>query len=114
MALNLYAAEGIRQVPVHFKKGASQATIQGRIKGRETIDYVLNARAGQTMTVNLKTSHTGAYFNVLPPGSDEALFTGQVGGRALRASCPRTATTGSGFTWCAPRPGAASRRNTPD
>jgi hypothetical protein len=46
MALNLHAAEGIRQVPVHFKKGASQAAIQGHIKGRETIDYVLNARAG--------------------------------------------------------------------
>jgi hypothetical protein len=71
MALNLHAAEGIRQVPVHFKKGASQAAIQGHIKGRETIDYVLNARAGQTMTVNLKTSNPMAYFNVLPPGSGE-------------------------------------------
>ena len=59
LVLNLYAAEGIRKVPVHFKKGTSQATIQGHIKGRETIDYVLRAREGQTMTVNLKTSHTG-------------------------------------------------------
>ena len=81
LLLNAHAAEGIRKVPVHFKKGASQASIQGHIKGRETIDYVLRARAGQTMTVNLKTSHTGAYFNVLPPGSsNEAIFVGQVAG----------------------------------
>jgi hypothetical protein len=81
LVLNLHAAEGIRKVPIHFKKGASQASIQGHIKGRQTIDYVLRARAGQTMTVNLKASNTSAYFNVLPPGSDnEAIFIGQVAG----------------------------------
>lgn len=47
LALNLQAAEGIRRVPIHFKQGASQATIQGHIKGRETIDYVLRAKAGR-------------------------------------------------------------------
>lgn len=80
VALSVHAAEGIRKVPVHFKKGASQASLSGQIKGRETIDYVLRAKGGQTMTVALKTSHTALYFNVLPPGSDEAIFTGQVGG----------------------------------
>jgi hypothetical protein len=80
LVLNLQATEEIRKVPVHFKKGASQASIKGHIKGRETIDYVLRARAGQTMTVNLKTSNSGAYFNVLPPGSNEAIFIGQIAG----------------------------------
>ncbi len=89
LALNLQAAEGIRKVPVHFKKGASQATIQGHIKGRETIDYVLSARAGQTMTVNLKTSNPMAYFNVLPPGSEEALFIGQVAGAHFEGKLPK-------------------------
>ena len=90
LVLNLYATEGIRQVPVHFKKGASQATLKGHIKGRETIDYVLRARAGQTMTVNLKSSHTGAYFNVLPPGSDnEAIFIGQVAGSNFEGKLPK-------------------------
>jgi hypothetical protein len=90
LALNLQASEGIRKVPVHFKKGASQATIHGHIKGRETIDYVLRAREGQTMTVNLKTSHPAAYFNVLPPGSnDEAIFTGQVAGPHFEGKLPQ-------------------------
>jgi hypothetical protein len=89
LALNGQAAEGIRQLPVHFKKGASQATIQGHIKGRETTDYVLRARAGQTMTVNLKTNNPSAYFNVLPPGSEEAIFTGQVAGEHFQGKLPQ-------------------------
>ena len=89
LVLNLHAAEGIRQVPVHFKQGASQASLKGHIKGRETIDYVLRARAGQTMTVNLKTSHSGAYFNVLPPGSNEAIFIGQVAGPHFDGKLPK-------------------------
>lgn len=90
LVLNLQATEEIRQVPVHFKKGASQASIKGHIKGRETIDYFLRAKAGQTMNVNLKTSHTGAYFNVLPPGSDnEAIFIGQVAGPKFEGKLPK-------------------------
>jgi len=76
-------------VPVHFKIGASQDSIQGHIKGRETIDYVLRAKAGQTRSVNLKTSHTGAYFNVLPPGSKEAIFIGQVAGKNFEGKLPK-------------------------
>jgi hypothetical protein len=88
-ALNVQAAEGIRTVPVHFKKGADQATIQGQIKGRETTDYVLRAQAGQTMTVNLKTRHPALYFNVLPPGSEEAIFIGQVTGSNFEGKLPQ-------------------------
>lgn len=88
LGLNLHAAD-IRRVPVHFKKGASQATIQGRIKGRQTIDYLLRARADQTITVDLKTSNPGAYFNVLPPSSQEAIFTGQVAGPHFEGKLPK-------------------------
>jgi len=89
LVLNVHAAEDIRKVPVHFKKGTSQASIQGHIKGRETIDYVLRAREGQTMTVNLKTSHPGGYFNVLPPESNEAIFIGQVAGPHFKGKLPK-------------------------
>lgn len=89
LGLPVQATEGIRTVPVHFKKGSSQATIQGQIKGRETIDYVLGARAGQTMTVTLKTKHTALYFNVLPPGSEEAIFVGQTSGSHFEGKLPK-------------------------
>jgi hypothetical protein len=75
-ALTVHAADGIRKEDVQFSEGASQSVIKARIKGDETVDYVLRAKAGQTMTVNFKTSNRMAYFNLLPPDSDQALFVG--------------------------------------
>jgi hypothetical protein len=72
------AAEDIRKEPVHFDKGATSATIRGRITGYETVDYVVRAKAGQTLAVTFKTSNRMAYFNVLPPGSETALFVGSM------------------------------------
>jgi len=75
------AADGIESRPIRFAKGASSATVKGSIKGRQTIDYTLGARAGQSMTVTLRTSSTANYFNVLPPGSnDVAVFVGSTSG----------------------------------
>ena len=66
----------IRVVGVHFKANETGTTIKGSIKGREIIDYRLKAKAEQRMTVNLSTSNLSNYFNVLPPGSETALFVG--------------------------------------
>lgn len=67
--------------PVHFAKGTSSASLEGSIRGDQIIDYKLQARAGQTMTVGLKTDNSANYFNVLPPGSDDvAVFVGSTGG----------------------------------
>jgi hypothetical protein len=75
------AAAAIESRPVHFAKGASSTTIKGSLKGDQTIDYKLGARAGQSMTVKLHTGNGSNYFNVLPPGSnDEAVFVGSSGG----------------------------------
>jgi len=77
----LAQAEGIKTQPVQFAKGKSSAAIKGSIKGDQTIDYSLRAKAGQTMSVKLATKHGANYFNVLPPGSmDEAIFVGSSGG----------------------------------
>lgn len=89
LGLQVQASGDIRTVPVHFKKGTSQATIKGQIKGRETVDYVLQARAGQTMTVSFKANNLSAYFNVLPPGSEEAIFIGQVAGERFEGKLPK-------------------------
>lgn len=67
--------------PVQFTKGTSSATIKGSVKGFDTRDYTLRAGAGQTMTVSMKATNEGAYFNVLPPGSkDLAIHIGSVNG----------------------------------
>jgi len=74
-------ASDIQTRQIKFAPGASSATVKSSITGRQTVDYKLRARAGQTMTVALKTSNAANYFNVLPPGSkDVAIFVGSTGG----------------------------------
>lgn len=83
------AAASIESRPVQFAKGASSATLKGSIKGDQTIDYKLRARAGQTMSVSMQAKHTAAYFNVMPPGSKgEAIFVGSSGGNEWSGALP--------------------------
>ena len=79
----------IRTQAVQFVKGHSSATLKGTIKGDQTVDYTLRARAGQTMSVALKTGNDANYFNVLPPGSDaEAIFVGSTNGNEWTGALP--------------------------
>jgi hypothetical protein len=76
-----WATDPIDARPIHFARGATSATVKGSLKGDRIVDYRLGARAGQTMTVTLKTSNPSGYFNVLEPGSkDVAVFVGSSGG----------------------------------
>ena len=72
------AADGIESKPLQFAKGASSATVKGSVTGRQTIDYKLRAKAGQTMTVSLKSGNPGLAFNVLPPGSKDVAIEGAI------------------------------------
>ena len=82
------AADDIRKEQIQFKKGTSSAAITGRIKGYQAVDYQLRAEAEQTMTVSFKPSNPSAYFNVLPPGTDEAIFVGSISGNRCEAALP--------------------------
>jgi hypothetical protein len=74
-------ASAIESRPVHFAKGTSSARLKGSLKGDQITDYTLRAKAGQVMSVTLKTSNLSNYFNVLPPGSkDVAMFVGSASG----------------------------------
>jgi hypothetical protein len=76
------ARNDIKQERVQFAGGTSEATVRNTINGRETIDYLLGAKAGQSMRVTLEADNTATYFNVLPPDSEvEAVFTSTTGGR---------------------------------
>lgn len=78
-AATVNAADGIRTERVHFKKGSNSAVIEASIKGYETVDYILGARAGQYMNVSLATKHGATYFNILAPGENEvAMFNGSL------------------------------------
>ena len=76
VSAHVFAKDEIRIERVQFKKGADGAVIKNTIKGYEIVDYLLGARAGQTMRVTLKTDNGANYFNVLPPGSSAAIAIG--------------------------------------
>lgn len=82
------SAEDIRKEPVRFHAGASSAEIKGSIKGDETVDYLLSAKAGQTMHVSMKTDNGASYFNVLPPKSDAAIANGSTLGNDWTGTLP--------------------------
>lgn len=80
-----------QQTPVSFARGATSTTLKGSIKGEQYRDYVVNARAGQTMTVTLTNPDGRAFFNVMAPGSTgEAVFIGSTEGNSFRGPVPGT------------------------
>ena len=63
-------------VPVTFAKGKSAATVTGSITGDQDRTYTVDARAGQMMTVTLKSTKGNAEMNVFAPGNDTAISLG--------------------------------------
>lgn len=79
-AIPATAQSPIRTERVQFPKGASAATVRGAIRGYDTVDYIVGARVGQSMSVSMQTSNSSAYFNILPPRSEQAIFNSSIAG----------------------------------
>jgi hypothetical protein len=59
---------------VKFAKNADHATLKGTLKGpaKRSADYVVDAKAGQTLTVALQAKNKGTtFFNVFAPGAPD-------------------------------------------
>jgi hypothetical protein len=85
------AQQNIRAQRVQFKPGATSATIESSIKGYEIVDYILNARKGQTMNVSMATKNGANYFNILAPGENEvAMFNGSTRGNQYEGPLPKS------------------------
>ncbi len=70
---------------MQFKKGETGVTIKGQIKGDQIVDYKLRASTGQVVVVQFRPSNPSAYFNVMAPGSDAAMFVGSTSGNEFSA-----------------------------
>jgi hypothetical protein len=85
------AQQNIRAQRVQFKPGATSATIESSIKGYEIVDYILNARKGQTMNVSMATKNGANYFNILAPGeNDVAMFNGSTNRNQYEGTLPKS------------------------
>lgn len=74
------SAQNLRTERVSFAAGTSGTVIQGRLVGDEIIDYVLDARGGQRMVVDMAVNNASAYFNIMPSGNPAAIHIGNVVG----------------------------------
>ena len=84
-------AQEIRTQRVAFAPGGDRATYVGVIRGREIVDYLLNARAGQVANISMATQNPSAYFNILAPGQTEtAFFIGSISGNQFEGRLPAT------------------------
>ena len=89
------ARDVVHNAQVHFDKGTTGTTIKGKIKGYETYNYKLGAKAGQYMRVSLETKHTATYFNIYEPGKgpgDAAMFIGTIKGHMYTGNLPANGT----------------------
>jgi hypothetical protein len=83
----LVAAKNLARVErVSFSDG--RATVKGRIRGYQSVDYVFPAGAGESMRLSLKTNRLSNYFNVLAPGAEAAMFIGSVSGTDFAGTAP--------------------------
>jgi len=93
LAISLQAGSGVAQAAIEsqrvaFPAGAASTSLKGQLKGDQSVDYILRAGAGQTMTVELKGSNLQNYFNVIAAGTDTALFIGSSSGNSFRGLLP--------------------------
>jgi|AraplaDrversion2_2_1032049.scaffolds.fasta_scaffold86037_2 hypothetical protein len=61
---------------------------KGRIKGDQTAEFTVQAKAGQHLDVTMKSCNRSAYFNVQVAGSNEADFIGSIKGNHYGATVP--------------------------
>src|SRR3954466_15914608 len=78
------------ETTVRFRAGGDSASYSGRIHGDESARYVMDARGGQVMIVELRADNRSAFFNVLPAGSQQAIFVGPKDGNRFSGSLPHS------------------------
>jgi len=89
-SLRAYAADG-RYEEVRFARGASSTTIRYSVTGYQSINYTVDAMAGQNMTVDLRSNINANYFNIYAPGKGpggEAMFIGETNGNRYSGRLP--------------------------
>lgn len=82
------AQDEVKVERVHFGADETSATVHDSIRGYQSADYRLTAKAGQTMRVAIKSDNPSNYFNVIAPGADEAMFIGATSGEEFSGTLP--------------------------
>lgn len=79
--------ERIRTESVELRPDGSRS-VRGQLIGDNIVDYVVKAAAGQTLSVVLEGSNLQNYMNIIPPGTNVAMFTGSSSGNTFERVLP--------------------------
>ena len=92
LLLILSSADAFAQKRIRFQRGASSATVRGPIGGGGYLEYVVNGRAGQVMTIEITSGNgavvvnagtaSGKSFSIDMTGGDHLLSVVNTGRRA--------------------------------
>ena len=88
LAVPIARAQEIAVERLDVNVAQQPALVANRISGDEIIDYLISAEASQILSVDLRASNASAYFNVLPAGSETALFVGSTSGNVADVHLP--------------------------
>ena len=75
-------------IRVRLPQGDDSARYSGSIRGFDSDTYIIDARRGQTLVLNLRSSNRFAFYNILPPGSDSAIYIGSIEGNSSSTVLP--------------------------
>jgi len=81
-------ADTVRQQTVRFAPGTSGSTINSTVKGYDSVEYRIGVSAGQKMSVQLDSSNSSLYFNVVAPGASAAMYNSSIDGNGTSITIP--------------------------
>lgn len=94
LVLGLATTDFMAQERIKFRPGHSSATVRGNIGGNGYLEYVVNGRAGQLMTIEITSgngavivnagSASGKSFSIDMTGGDHTLSIVNTGRRATK------------------------------
>lgn len=92
VVLSLSSADLMAQKRISFRRGASSATVRGKIGANGYTEYVINGRAGQLMSIEITSGNgaviinagtaTGKSFSIDMTGGDHLLSVVNTSGYA--------------------------------
>jgi hypothetical protein len=82
------AAQDAGPTALSVSLSSAPQTVDGSITGSGTADYLVTGDAGQILSVDMQTTDTSATFNILPAGSETALFIGSTSGTVADVPLP--------------------------
>jgi hypothetical protein len=90
------SSDVLAQKRIRFRKGSSSATVQGRIAAKGYLEYTINGRAGQVMSIKISSGNGAVTVNAGSASGKD--FSLEMSGGDHLLSIVNTAATATTYT----------------